>query len=86
MHMVCYVVQYHIHIVCMCGSQHIMQLFVGTKSFVHCSSEDWPITVITRELGISFGAIVFIAVREEIHTPSVPWVLCDRRDPDGGDT
>ena len=71
-------------LVCCC--QHVVQLLFGSKAFLHFGSKDWPIAVITRELGIGLGAIILVAIREWIHTPRIPWVLGDRRNPDSGNT
>ena len=42
--------------------------------------------MVARELGVGLAVVIFIAILEWIVSPSVHWILCDRRNPDGGDT
>ena len=84
-HVVGHIVKNHIHTVLVCGSQHVVQLLLGSETLFYLGSKNRPITVITRELGIGLGVVVFVAVRERIHAPCIPWVLCDRGDPDSSD-
>ena len=84
--MVSYIVKNDVEPVLVSDSQHLMQFLLGGKAFLNLSSKDRPITVVTRELGIGLGIVVLVAIRELIHAPCIPWVLGDRRNPNGVDT
>ena len=92
MHVIRHIVKHYVHVVCVRGIKQCLKLRFRTETLIQSCDIDRPIAVVAGELGIGFRGIVLIVVGtirlllEVVLTPCRPWVLRDRRNPDGGDT
>ena len=80
-HVVGYIVKHHIYVVRVRAREEFFQFLVCTEALIDSRGVDGPIPVVSRELGVRLGRIILVAVVEYIFAPCVPWVLCNRTDP-----